>query len=128
VPPPLYAGRALVLRDARMGTHLWFVLTDPDPDRNSIVLVMLVTVKTHTDRTLHLDVGDHPFVRHESAVDFGTAKYVPAVRLQDGLASGRATLAEDMSADLLTRVRAGLLASARTPNDVADYCRPLFTS
>jgi hypothetical protein len=58
VPPPLYAGRALVLRDARMGTHLWFVLTDPDPDRNSMVLVMLVTVKPHTDRTLHLDVGD----------------------------------------------------------------------
>jgi hypothetical protein len=67
-------------------------------------------------------------VRHESAVDFGTAKYVPAVRLQDGLASGRAALAADMSADLLARVRAGLLASARTPNDVADYCRPLFTS
>jgi hypothetical protein len=87
-----------------MGTHLWFVLTDPDPDRNSMVLVMLVTVKLHTDRTLHLHVGDHPFVRHESAVDFGTATYVPAVRLQEGLASGRAALAADMSADLLARV------------------------
>lgn len=99
MPPPLHAGRALVLRDARMGTHLWFVLTDPDPDRNSMVLVMLVTVKPHTDRTVQLNVGDHPFVRHESAV----------------------------SADLLTRVRAGLLASARTPNDVVEYCRPMFT-
>jgi hypothetical protein len=32
-----------------------------------------------------------------------------------------------MSADLLTRVRAELLASARTPTDVADHCRSLFT-
>jgi hypothetical protein len=111
-----------------MGTHLWFVLTDRNPDRNSMVLVMLVTVKMHTDRTLHLHVGDHPFVRHESAVDFGTATYVPAEKLQEALASGRATLAADMSADLLARVRAGLLASARTPNDVADHCRALFTS
>jgi hypothetical protein len=65
-----------------MGTHLWFVLTDRNPDRNSMVLVMLVTVKMHTDRTLHLHVGDHPFVRHESAVDFGTATYVPPPRLR----------------------------------------------
>lgn len=127
MPPPLYAGRALLLRDARMGTHLWFVLTDPAPDRHAIVVVMLVTVKPHTDRTLHLEVGDHPFVRHTSAVDFGTATYAPAARLQNALASGRATLADDMSADLLARVRAGLLASARTPDDVAEYCRPLFT-
>ncbi|HEX8275682.1 MAG TPA: hypothetical protein VF615_23815 [Longimicrobiaceae bacterium] len=38
----LKAGSALLLRDARMGTHLWFVLTDPDPDRDWMVLVMLV--------------------------------------------------------------------------------------
>lgn len=122
----LRSGRALLVRDARMGTHLWFVLTDPDPRRDWLVLVMLVTVKEHTDRTLQLQAGDHPFIRHPSAVDFGTAKYAPAAKLEDALSSGRATLAEDMSAALLARVRAGLLASGRTPNDVADYCRALF--
>lgn len=122
----LRAGRALLVRDARMGTHLWFVLTDPDPERDWLVLVMLVTVKEHTDRTLHLDVGDHPFVRHPSAVDFGTAKYAPAAKLEDALSSGRAMLAEDMSAALLARVRAGLMVSGRTPNDIAEYCRALF--
>jgi hypothetical protein len=109
-----------------MGTHLWFVLTDPDPDRDWMVLVMLVSERPHTDRTLRLVVGDHPFVRHPSSVDFGTATYAPAGKLEDALSSGRATLAEDMSADLLARVRAGLLTSARTPNDVATYCRGIF--
>jgi hypothetical protein len=104
-----------------MGTHLWFVLTDPDPQ--AMVLVMLVSVKPHTDRTLQLHVGDHPFIRHPSAVDFGTARYVPAGKLEDALSSGRASLHSDMSDALLARVRAGLLASARTPNEIAAYCR-----
>jgi hypothetical protein len=122
----LRAGRALVLRDARMGTHLWFVLTDPDPEHNRKVLVMLVTVRAHTERTLHLEAGDHPFIRHTSAVDFGTATYAPAARLEEALTSGRATLAADMSPLLLERVRAGLLASPRTPNVIAAACRAQF--
>jgi len=120
----LRAGRALLLRDARMGTHLWFVLTDPDPDR--MVLVMLVTERAHTDRTLRLVVGDHPFIRHPSAVDFGTATYFPAARLEEALSSGRATLAADMSPELLAQVQTGLLTSARTPNAIAAYCRLKF--
>jgi hypothetical protein len=120
------AGRALRIRDAKMGAHLWFVLTDPDPETRKVVLVMLVTERAHTDRTVRLEVGDHPFVRHPSNVDYGTARYAPAGRLADALASGRATEDTDMSAPLLARVRAGLLASGHTPNDVADYCRRTF--
>ena len=71
----LRAGRALLVRDAAMGTHLWFAVTDPDP--HAMVLVMLVS--------------------------------------------------SDMSPALLGRVRAGLLASARTPNEIADYCRAKFS-
>ena len=68
----LRAGRALLIRDAAMGTHLWFVVTNPDP--HAMVLVMLVSLKPHTDRTLVLDQGDHPFVDHPSSVDFGTLR------------------------------------------------------
>lgn len=121
----LRAGRALLVRDAAMGTHLWFVVTDPDP--HAMVLVMLVSLKPHTDRTLVLDQGDHPFVDHPSSVDFGTARYFPAAKLEAALASGRANLHSDMSPALLERVRTGLLASARTPNEIADYCRAKFS-
>ena len=121
------AGRALLLRDARMGPHLWFILTDPDPGHERIVLVMLVTERAHTDRTLLLGVGDHPFIRHPSAVDFGTARYAPAAKLEDALATGRAELSADMSSVLLARVRTGLLTSARTPNQIADDCRLRFS-
>lgn len=120
------AGRALRIRDARMGTHLWFVLTDPEPTTGRVVLVMLVSERAHTERTVRLAVGDHPFVRHDSAVDFGTARYAPAAKLDAALARNAASLDADLSAALLKRVRAGLLASSHTPHDVVSHCRPLF--
>jgi hypothetical protein len=109
-----------------MGTHLWFVLTDPDPVTQKVVMVMLVTERGHTERTVRLDVGDHPFIRHASAVDFGAARYAPSVRLDAALASTAAELDSDMSATLLARVRQGLLDSSHTPNEIAHECRALF--
>lgn len=120
------AGRALRIRDTKLGAHLWFILTDPDPETRKVVLVMLVTERAHTDRTVRLDVGDHPFVRHASNVDYGTARYAPVGKLDAALAGGRATLDADLSAPLLARIRRGLLDSGRTPNDVAEYCRRVF--
>ena len=120
------AGRSLILHDAKMGTHLWFVLTDPDPVSGLVVLVMLVSERPHTARTVRLTVGDHPFIKHDSAVDFGTATYVPASKLMSRLGKGMANLDPDMSASLFERVRAGLIESAHTPNEIVKYCRPLF--
>jgi hypothetical protein len=79
------AGRSLRIRDARTKTHLWFVLTDPDP-ATKVVLTMLVSEKAHTERTVQLVPGDHPFVRHESCVDFGTATYAPVSKLESAIA------------------------------------------
>ena len=109
-----------------MGMHLWFVLTDPDPETRLVVLVALVTERAHTERTVRLDVGDHAFIKHASNVDFGSAKYAPAAKLEAALAAQRATLGEDMSASLLARVRNGIVASSHTPNEIVAYCRVKF--
>lgn len=109
-----------------MGTHLWFVLTDPDPQTKQVVIVMLVSERVHTERTVCLEVGDHPFIRHASAVDFGTARYAPTAKLEAAVARSRASLGADMSVSLLARVRKGLLDSSHTPNEIVHRCRPLF--
>lgn len=106
-----------------MGTHAWFVLTDPDAETDRVVLVMLVTERPHTDGTVCLGVRDHPFIRHASNVDYGTATFAPASKLESKLSDGVASLDPDMSAALLQRVRVGLLASSRTPNVVAAHVR-----
>jgi hypothetical protein len=120
------AGRALIIRDRRMGTHLWFVLTDPDAVTGRVVIVALVTERAHTEKTVRLDVGDHPFITHASNVDFGSSTYAPASKLDAALAERRATLGADMSSDLLDRVRRGLIGSSRAPNEIVSYCKAVF--
>ena len=115
-----------MVRDRRMGTHLWFILTNPDPTNGKVVMVALVSEKAHTERTVRLHIGDHPFVKHASSIDFGSARYAPAERLADGIASGQASLDVDMTAELLKRVREGLIASSHTINEIAAYCREVF--
>lgn len=119
------AGRALT-QIGEDGKHLWFVLTDPDPVTNKVVIVMLVTARRHTDKTIVLNHGVHPFVTHESNVAFGSADFIPLSRLQSRLKSGSAVMKSDMSQELLRDVRAALLASTRTPRYIKDYCREVF--
>lgn len=89
---------------------------------------MLVTARAHTDRTVTLMPGDHPFVQHESNVDFGSAVLVRLERFQSAIQAGRCHLQPDMEVALLERVRAGLLASPRTVHWIADHCRDRFTA
>jgi hypothetical protein len=106
--------------------HLWLVLTDPISAMNSVVAVMLRTVHSYTDATLILNPGDHPFVRHDSCVHYSTAKLFSIPKIQSAITLGKCHLREDMSIDLLTRVRKGLLESPYTVNAIREYCRPFF--
>lgn len=121
----IQAGRA-VTQVGSDGKHLWFVLTDPDPETKKVVAVMLVTARSYTDKTVELHPGSHPFVVRESNVNYSSADFVPVSRLNSRLASGDAILQPDMAPNLLKKVRKGLLASTRTPNYVKDYCKGIF--
>ncbi len=123
------AGRAFLIPDDDANTlHLWFILTDPDPtpDAGRVVAVMSVTKKPHSDPTLTLMPGDHPFIHHETTVAYGTANYFPASKLQRQLQRGRIKWSDDMSRNLLNRVRAKLLESPYTPNEIKHYCKGAF--
>ena len=87
---------------------------------------MVVTSRGHTDKTVTLMPGDHPFVQHESNVDFGGAVLVRLERFHRAVEAGRCRLQPDMDARLLQRVRDGLLASPRTVHWIADHCRERF--
>ena len=63
--------------------HLWIVLTDPDPSDDKVVAVMVVSEKPHTDKTITLNVGDHPFFQRASNIDYGSAKHFPRVKLEN---------------------------------------------
>src|SRR5688572_9311767 len=109
----IVAGRTFLLFDQKMGEHLWFVLTDPDPTTGKVVIVMLVSEKPHTDKTVRLRPGVHAFVQGDSNVDFGTAQLKHADIIEGWLTGGHGKLYADASAALVRQIREGLLASSR---------------
>ncbi len=122
------AGRSLLLRETphQKKPHLWFVLTDASGEPAEVVIVMVRSTRSFTDESVTLDVGDHPFVKHESAVQFSTARRFRVRRILRAMHIGHCNLKEDMSAELLARVREGLLRSPYTVHHISDYCRGRF--
>lgn len=106
-----------------MGSHLFVVLTDVDQLTGRVVIAPIVTERTHTDKTVRLNVGDHTFIRHASNVDFGAARYANATTLAEQIKLGEASIAESIDARLLRRMQQGLLESAHTINEIAAYVR-----
>jgi hypothetical protein len=106
--------------------HLWVVLTDSDPKTNHVVIVMIVTSHDYTDKTVTLNAGSHPFIVHESNVDYRTATLALPKKLNAAIANGRCRLEPDVSPDMLAAIRAGLRVSSRTPNYIVDHCTGRF--
>jgi hypothetical protein len=105
--------------------HLWIVLTDPDPADDKVVAVMVVSEKPHTDKTVTLNVGDHPFFQHTSNIDYGTTKLFPRVKLENQI-NARGKLRQDVSPALLEKARAGVFGSSRCPNYIKQYFETRF--
>jgi hypothetical protein len=120
------AGRAFLLSGGQVSApHLWFVLTDADAS-GKVITVMLRSAKPYTDKTVVLNVGDHPWIRHESNIDYGTARPVPKTKLIDANNGSRLVIQADMSKELLQKVRDGLLKSSHTIHAVRDECKARF--
>lgn len=121
------AGASLLLAEPPLyKPHLWFVLTHPLGKPPRVVSVMLRSVARFTDSTLILRPGDHPFVRHDSAVHYSTARWLNVSAILRAVRDGRCHLKEDMTDELLRRVRSGLLESPFTVNALRDRCKDLF--
>ena len=121
-------GRAVFLHDHAAGPHLWFVLSGPNND-GRLVAVMLCSLRKHADRTVVLTSADHPFIQHDSCVDYSSATFWARAKIDRHLAAGRAELREDCSAKLLERMIVGACASSRTPNDIRSElgCAPFVS-
>lgn len=87
---------------------------------------MLRTATEFTDDTVVLQPGDHPFVRHATAVHYSTADLFRVEKLLNAMQRGECRLRQDMSETLLEKVRDGLLRSPFTIHRIRDLCEELF--
>lgn len=70
--------------------HMFIVVTDPEPDSGRIVAVMVRTAKDYTDKTVILQKGDHPFIKHPSAVQYSSADIFSVSKIEKAFEKVRA--------------------------------------
>jgi len=118
----LKAGQTILLPKPGQETmHLWVVVVAPDPASHETVIVNLTTQRPHSDNTVVLQLGAHPFVLHPTVVVFADARIVDAKPLMALMKAGTFQAHQDCSPVLLLRIQQGLLASAHTPQKVKTF-------
>jgi hypothetical protein len=91
------AGSTFLLTE--LDKHLWIVLSDPKLDDTKVLLVSLTTAHHLKESVCLLEVGDHPWVRHQTCVNYQDAKVVSLKKLYELKDKGLLRLQEPLTAD-----------------------------
>jgi len=103
-----------------LDSHLWIVISDPSIDAKRILIVNFTTLRADSDRACVLNAGEHPFVKHETCVNYGGAKIVSKATIEHLMSKGLRLPHASLSGHLLKRIRDGAAASTRMSLDNAD--------
>jgi hypothetical protein len=103
--------------------HLWFIITEPDPESNQCVMVSLTTLRYGKDQTVILRAGDHSFITKDSIILFSDAMLVDANSITAQINAGTIRQHDDCSPEALRLIQDGLLSSPQTPNKFLALCR-----
>lgn len=105
--------------------HLRILVTSPNA-QGEVAVVSLTTRRRGSETLVVLHPGDHPFVRHESVIAFSWSEIANVARIERAIAEGNARRREPVSAEVLERIRAGLLDSDFTPNGVRQFVKEVL--
>jgi hypothetical protein len=115
------AGSTFILtRATGTSPHLWVVLWGPAGPADAYLIVHLASRKPHSDATVVLRAGEHPFIQHETCAVFSDARRTTAEKLGQAAVSRQLHPRADASPEMLEKLRAALFLSARTPHAIRD--------
>jgi len=100
--------------------HLWIIVTEPDP---FCAIVSLSTLRYSKDQTVVLRKGEHPFIRHDTAVLYMYAEIANVAQLRTQISEGCAVPHDPCNAGLLKLIQDGIFASDFTPRRIQIFCR-----
>lgn len=118
----LKAGQTILLPKPGHATlHLWVIVLAPDSVTHETVIVNLTSQKPHSDNTVVLQPGEHPFVQHPTVVFFADARIVDAKHITAAMQADTGQPHQDCSAALLLKIQQGLFVSIMTPQKVKFF-------
>jgi hypothetical protein len=107
---------------AHLDKHLWIILSDPSLDSENVVIVNFTTHTIDEEQHCVVNKGDHPFVKHKTAVRYRDAKSVTVSQLKKLVQSALIKPNSPLSPTLLKRVRNGAGQSDFLP----EGCRQIL--
>lgn len=87
------------------------------------MIVLFVNFTTHdrfSDGACTLNAGDHPFLKHQTAIEYARAKLASDAVLEALRAANRLQILEPLTPAVLTRIREGAVASTRMKIEMAQ--------
>jgi len=100
--------------------HLWVLITRPNPQTHTAIMVNVTTQRPHSDVTVILQAGEHPFVQKPSVIFYADARIVDARLLEQSVASGAFRVHAPFQSGVLKKVQDGVIKSPFTPRKVKD--------
>jgi hypothetical protein len=99
--------------------HLHIVISPPIDGK--VLLVNVTTPKYDSDLTCVLRDGDHPFLTHDSVINYGDATASEVELLKLSVRTKLFTPKDPVSGELLKRIQAGALISPALPPKFIKY-------
>jgi hypothetical protein len=90
-----------------------------------VLLINFTTLRPHSDRTVEIQSGEHPFVAHATVAHYADARLTAAPAIEAAIASGLFRTHQDCSPALLDRLLAGALASPHTSAKIKRHLRQI---
>jgi len=103
--------------------HLFIVLTDPCPTAGDVLMVNVSSVRPGHDTACQLFVGDHPFIKRDSFIEYALARIELAQKIQNGVTNGALAPRADLDKAIFARVCHGLTVSRFVKPRVVAYYR-----
>ena len=108
------------IRESDELKHLFFVLTEPciDYETNQEQMLLLVNCSSvegarRIDHTVILEAGAHPFIKHQSYINYSEARIENLEYLENGIKQGRFIKKEIADDGLYFRILKGLMQTKR---------------
>ena len=114
------AGSTFLLAQPEHDSHLWIVLSDPKVDAKRVLLVSLTTATPLKETVCLLEVGDHPWIRHQTCVYYEYPKVVSLEKLYQLKDAGLLIPQEPLASQLLHRIRESAALSERMALQYAE--------
>lgn len=85
--------------------HLWAIISDPIVNADNVVAVMFVSWTEKYDQACILQQGDHPFIKHDTCVNYPAAKIWSDRHLEELRRANVLRMKAPLSSEVLQRIR-----------------------